>query len=201
MNLKWIANIILFLLLLCNVLILWIFHEPKKKFIIDINDKFNQQYFYENYKASVLSNKIIANDSEVFFGIDSLESFNISKLITTDILVFRFSGNFCNGCNEFVINKLKEHFDNFYKNDKIVFLGKNLSPRLKDNYFGKKVLSYKRDNLGLPFEESDFPVMFVLDENKLVKMVFLPDRTFPGYFDSYLKYIKESGIGEYELHD
>ena len=198
---KWIANIVLFLLLLCNTIILWITYEPKEKFVIDINDKYNQQYFYENYKASVLSNKIIANDCVVFYDSDSLESFNISKLLTTDILFFRFSGNFCSGCNEFVIRKLQEHFDNFSENDKIILLGKNISPRLKANYFGKKVLSYKNNDLGLPFDKFDFPVMFVIDENKLVKMVFLPDKTFPGYFDSYLKYIKKLGIGEYEVND
>ncbi len=195
---KWIANIVLFLLLLCNTVILWITYEPKEKFIIDINDKYNQQYFYDNYKASVLSNKIIANDCEVFFGNDTLESFKISKLLTNDVLFFRFSGNFCSGCNEFVIRRLQEHFDNFSESNKIILLGENINPRLKEDYFGKKVLSYKKDDLGLPFEEFDFPVMFVLDENRLVKTVFLPEKTFPGYFDNYLKYIKELGIEKNE---
>lgn len=196
MNFKWIANVMLFILLLSNIIIFWATHEPAEKFIIDINDKYNQQYFYNNYRASILSNKLIANDSDVFFGNDTLESFNISKLLATDILVFRFSGNYCNGCNKFVIKKLQEHFDNFYKNDKIILLGNNVNPRLKENYYGKKILSYKKNNLGLPFEEFDSPIMFVLDKNRLVKMIFIPDKTFPRYFDNYLRYIKELNIGK-----
>ncbi len=191
---KWVANIILFLLLLINSFILWINYDHKEEFVIDIDDKYNQQYFSDNYKTAIYSNRVIAKDCEVFFGNDTCESFNISQLLTDNILFFRFSGNFCDGCNEFVIRKLQEHFDNFSHNDKIVLLGKNINPRLKENYNGKKVLSYKNDYLGLPFEELDFPFMFVIDENRLVKMIFLPDKTFPGYFDSYLKFIKETGV-------
>ena len=191
MKLRWLANTILFLLLLSNGLILWITYKPKEKFIIDINDKYNQQYFYDNYKIGILSNDILANDSKVFFGCDSLSSFPISKLLKTDILFFRFSGNFCEGCNNFVIKKLADHFDDFFDNDKIILLGTNINPRLRGKYYGKELLSYRDNDLGLPFEKSDLPVMFILGKDRKVKLTFLPDKTFPGYFDSYLRIVKE----------
>jgi hypothetical protein len=183
--------IIAFVLLSTNAFFYWLTYEPSKEYTIGVDDERNQEYVINNYRFCEQYNRHIAKNITVFFGNDSINKINIIDFIKDKMLVFQFSGRYCEGCNSFVIKKLLEHFDNYANNDKIVLLGSEISPRLKDNFYGKKLLSYYADKMLLPFEKFEFPILYILDKNGVASMIFLPNKGFPEYTDNYLKIVKE----------
>jgi len=126
----------------------------------------------------------------VYLGSDTAKSFKFFSRFTDKCLVFRFSGNYCDECIDLIIADLKKYLPDYDKNDRIILLGSELSARVKDGYYGKKVLSYtSTTGLGLPLEKSFIPFLFIVDKGKVSEMVFMPMRSQPDLTKEYLQYI------------
>jgi len=148
-------------------------------------------YLTELYQFSIQNELADLRDPSVYIGKDSQKSISLSEIVEKPTLVFRFSGEECNVCIEFVVKELKRTFPDFAKNDRIILLGSGVNARLKENYYGKPVTNLSFDDLGLPFEQYRTPFLFIIDNDKKCKMMFVPDKSFPNVTRFYLETVKE----------
>lgn len=146
-------------------------------------------YFSELFKSSIIDESVDINNPLIYIGNDTANTMNLFDLVHGKCLVFRFSGEACNVCIDFAINKLKSTFSDFAENDKILLVGSNLNNRVKENYYGKKVISFCSEELGLQFEEYNTPFFFIIDGDRITKMFFIPEKSMPELTDFYLRKI------------
>lgn len=203
---KFLSNILFvvsFLLVLISINVyVWLFisnrynkslqlvQKNNLKYVVDVSDEYNIKYFMNNYLANndCYARKI--NNPYSYLRNDSAKSQKLLNRINNVTLIFRFSGNFCDACNMFVLKKLKEHFPDFATSDKILLIGSEIEPRLRVNFYGKEILTLKNRELGLPLEETKSPFLFLLNKKGKIEMVFIPDKSMPDYTDRYLVFIK-----------
>lgn len=159
-------------------------------YVIDINDENNVNYFMNNYTINYGYSTRKINNPLTFFGNDTLKLQKLLCRINSETLVYRFSGYYCDACNQFVIKKIKQYFVDFATSDRILFIGSDIDPRLKVGSYGKNILSLLDSKLGLPIEDENIPFLFLLDKNGKIKMTFIPDKSMPKYTDKYLELIK-----------
>jgi len=178
-------DIIILLFILIGITSCWEIHKEKQN--ADI-------IFYNQIKQYILNESTHVWNTEVYFGTDTLSTFNLLDSIKGNTLIFRFSGDMCNLCIDFVIKELKENFGEYYANKHIQLLSSNLNPRLKESYYGKKVLSLVSINMGIPYEKKGIPFLFILNENKELELMFIPDKRYPELTNFYLKTIKDRFI-------
>ena len=148
-------------------------------------------YFNELYKSSITNESVDLINPVIYIGNDTANKMNLFDLVRGKCLVFRFSGEACNLCIDFVINKLKSTFSDFAENDRILLIGSNINERVKEKYYGKQIISFVSQNLGLPFEEYNTPFLFIIDRDRITKMFFIPEKSLPELTDIYLKNISE----------
>jgi len=131
------------------------------------------------------------NNPRVYFGNDTVHSF---KLFNNNrkgkYLVFRFSGLFCDKCIDDLMNRIRQTFPDLAENNKIILLCSEVNPRMKEDYYGKKLLSYQSGDMNLPLEKVSIPFFFIIDESRISKLVFVPDISKPSLTDYYLRIIK-----------
>ncbi|HNX84362.1 MAG TPA: hypothetical protein PKK03_07895 [Bacteroidales bacterium] len=143
-------------------------------------------YMNELIKASIENECIELGNPIVYPGKRIEEQVPLFDIVDQECLVFRFSGAACDVCVDFVLEKIKNRFSDFSSNPRILLIGSNLNPRVKEDYYGKSVLSYASDDLGIPFEEYQIPFLFILDRDRTCKMIFIPEKALPELTDLYL---------------
>jgi hypothetical protein len=155
-------------------------------------DQSRQMYYMSELVMTSIANEgSTIPDKPVYTGSDTTTRSGFYNTTNGNCLLFRFSGEACDVCIDFVADKIREHFSDFVTNEKIFFIGTDINERLKDSYFGKPVTSLFSGDLGLAFEKYKVPFLFVLDREKTCKMIFIPDKAFPELTDLYLKTVKE----------
>jgi hypothetical protein len=148
-------------------------------------------YMNELIKASIENECIKLNNPIIYYGNDIEEKFQFFDLVNDDCLVLRFSGEACNVCVDFILEKIRSRFDDFRDNKHILLVGSNLNARVKEDYYGRNIISYVSDNLGIPFEEYNIPFMFIVNADRTCKMLFIPEKASPELTDFYLDTVKE----------
>jgi hypothetical protein len=148
-------------------------------------------YFNELYKSTIINESLELNNPLIYYGNDTTNKMSLFDRVNGKCLVFRFSGEACNVCIDFVINKLKTTFSDFANNSRILLIGSNINDRVKEKYYGKQIISFCSEGLGLPFEEYNTPFLFIIDRDRITKMFFIPEKSLPELTDVYLKNIKE----------
>ena len=143
-------------------------------------------YMNELIKASIENECIELGNPIVYPGKRIEEQVPLFDIVDQECLVFRFSGAACNVCVDFVLDKIKNKFSDFSTNPRILLIGSNLNSRVKETSYGKSVLSYASDNMGIPFEEYQIPFLFILDRDRTCKMIFIPEKALPELTDLYL---------------
>ncbi len=128
---------------------------------------------------------------ELYSGNDTSEIYELYNLIQEPCIVYRFSGKMCNECIEFGLQKLIEYIPDFVSNDRILIICDDTNPRIKNSYFGKKLFSFSGSKFNLSIEHYGLPYLFIIDNDKKCKHLFIPDKTFPELTDSYLKIIEK----------
>ncbi len=145
-------------------------------------------YFHlkENYKFGWANDLIPLNPCLVYEGNNTTDTLNLLENIHQETLVFRFSAESCDVCVNFVISRLKNAFPDYAKNQRIMLIGSELNPRVKEGYYGKNTFSFIGGDMGLPAEKYNVPFLFIIDEDRISKMGFVPDKAYPELTDSYL---------------
>lgn len=165
MNMKNCKLTILSLIILSlSIVILLLF-----KHLVNDNE---EETFIGKYKELVV-NKVTELEKEylgyliknqlVYFGDDSLNAFEIKKIISNDPIFFYFSYNTCPPCLNFTIDLLKKFIPSYYEDDSIIFISPDYPKRFRNDCFGKQLLILQLNELGLPLERENVPFFFKIN--------------------------------------
>jgi len=154
------------------------------------NEKKKEMIYRLSSETMVENNFCKLNNIVGYWGTKVENKLYLKDIIKEDCLVLLLSGNMCNVCIDFAIDKVQKIFPDYSKNEKIILLSYNMNSRLKDNYYGKKIFSYSYGELGLKIEKYHEPYYFILNKEMDVKMFFIPDKLYPELTEKYLKKVK-----------
>lgn len=159
--------------------------DSKENNLLETENLKLELYSKELLQESVLNNGLNVNLSEI-------ECFNENNKTTIDVekpkLVYYYSALNCSSCVEFGENKLKDHFSDYENNNNLLFV--------ISDYPGDKQVAYmncfnlRKNYLKIPIEQANLPFYFLLINNQIEHM-FIPDKAFPEYTDTYLQEIKK----------
>jgi len=179
-------TILIFLSGLTAILVTIDFIDKKKKVQKESDQTIEAFYMNELMKASITNECIKLNNPHVYIGNNLENNIKLFDLVNEECLVFRFSGEACNVCVDFILEKIKSRFLDFKDNKRILLVGSNINDRVKESYYGKQILSYSSEDLGIPFEEFNIPFLFIIDNDRICKMIFVPEKALPELTDLYL---------------
>lgn len=129
-------------------------------------------------------------NSYFYLGSDKSELISFHSIANHPKLVLGLNQNMCRPCVEGVFTDVKEIFPDFESNPNIICIA-DIEQRFKDDYYGKKVISFhQKDDFPL-YEIIAMPYFFILDKDLCVKQLFITDKTSPELTKEYLKIIKE----------
>lgn len=132
--------------------------------------------------------------SDVYLGSDDKTLIPVQSITTRPKLVIGLNQNMCRPCVEGVFADIREVFPDFESNPNIICIA-DIERRFKDDYYGKKVVSFsKKDDYPL-YEIETMPYFFIFDNDLCVKQLFITDQTSPELTKEYLKIIKERYMG------
>ncbi|MDR0603601.1 MAG: hypothetical protein LBG80_04775 [Bacteroidales bacterium] len=128
------------------------------------------------------------NNCKIYIGSDTSKIVSVETLVNKPKLIFGLPKDICPPCIDFVIEQLKEIMPDHLYNDDVIFVA-DIERRLKDNYYNKQVVSFHNKN-DFPLYKIGVPYLFVLDDNMVVKMLFITDKGNPELTAEYIKNIK-----------
>ncbi|MDR0699295.1 MAG: hypothetical protein LBG28_08790 [Tannerella sp.] len=140
----------------------------------------------EIYRRTIKYSQTPFDDSQVFWGKDSVNIFSLKELALSPRLVFCFSINTCTPCIDSAIELIKEIFTDFECNETIIITG-DYPLRLRDNCYGKRMLS----DIKLPVTEVEAPFFFVLDKSMKMSFLHIFNKMNPEATKIYLEEIRE----------
>ena len=154
---------------------------------------------YEKESLGILKREELKNehyeclDQIAYWGTDSLDSFSLSNLCNDKKLFFCFSEKTCPPCIDAVVDIMNEVFTDEEIKTKIVFVSPDYPARLRNDCYGKKLLSLHNKNLGLPMELEDSfaPFLFIMDKDLCVKYLHIHNKPLPRLTLIYLEEIKK----------
>ena len=109
----------------------------------------------KNITGQIMENQI------AFWGNDSSSRFPLAQLAAKERLFFYFTQNVCPPCLISTLELIKRYFIDYEYNDLIVFISPDWPSRLRNDCYGKKLLTFQNETLNLSLEK-DVPFFFVL---------------------------------------
>ncbi|MDR1742912.1 MAG: hypothetical protein LBR48_03720 [Dysgonamonadaceae bacterium] len=143
----------------------------------------------EKLTLANLNREIISQ--KVYFGKDSLHLFSMKKLVKKHRFFFYFSEKTCASCIYNTVDCIKEVFPDYEQDDKIIFIAPGYPARMKENTFGKRLLTLTKGKLGIALEEKLVPFLFTVDENLKLKTLHIVNSKDFTETMQYLNTIKE----------
>jgi len=187
-------------LLLCNIVLMYSYQQTKSRLdkavqvinqLEDLND--DTEFRFMIYKEVSVSRyryeQYSLRNTQIYTGSDRNALQPTGLIAERSKLVLGLSQNMCSSCILEVLNALKEFFPSYETNTNILCIA-DIEQRFKDDYYGKKVISFHRRE-DYPLYEIDRPYFFILDKDLSVKMLFITDNTGPEMTQEYLKIIRE----------
>ncbi|MDR2040363.1 MAG: hypothetical protein LBQ60_20805 [Bacteroidales bacterium] len=129
-------------------------------------------------------------NTSVYLGSDKNTLIPVHSITDQPKLVLGLNQNMCRPCVEGIFTDIKEFFPDFESNPDIICIA-DIEQRFKDNFYGKKVISFHQKNDFPLYEIVGVPFFFILDKDLCVKLLFITDSTSPELTKEYLKNIKE----------
>jgi hypothetical protein len=129
-------------------------------------------------------------NTDIYLGSDNHALIPVRSITDQPKLVLGLNQNMCKPCVEGVFADIKEFFPDFETNPNIICIA-DIERRFKDNYYGKKVVSFHQKEDFPLYEVIGVPYFFILDKDLCVKLLFITDNTSPELTKEYLKIIKE----------
>ena len=120
--------------------------------------------------------EIIINDQKVFVGHDSLNLINWSYFNDPQYLYFYLSTNTCPPCILSTINLLKNYYDDFENNGKVIIISPDYPMRLRGNCYGKKLLVLEGKLIGFTVEQYDASFFFTLNKDLTVRALHVVNK-------------------------
>lgn len=129
-------------------------------------------------------------NSSIYIGSDNKTLIPVQSITNRPKLVIGLNQNMCRPCVEAVFADIKEVFPDLKSNPNIICIA-DIERRFKDDYYGKKVVSFhQKDDYPL-YEIETTPYFFIFDKDLCAKLLFITDQTSPELTKEYLKMIRK----------
>ncbi len=132
----------------------------------------------------------VSKETTIYLGSDNKTLIPALSITDRPKLVIGLNQNMCRPCVEGVFAHIKEVFPDFESNPDIICIA-DIEQRFKDDYYGKKVVSFHQKEDYPLYEIETTPYFFILDKDLCVKLLFITDTTSPELTKEYLKIIKD----------
>lgn len=179
------------LFIFLNILFLIFIIIKQRHLSTEVVDK-NVNYFYQARRQILeieYNNEGLIFPSMVYVGCDTINPIKLT--IQKPILVCYFSIQACTPCYQHMLEEVKHVFPDYAERDDIIFLSNDLDFKLRDSYFNKQVHANVNFKSGLPIDSYLSPILFLLNEDMKLDMVFVADKQTPDYTEDYLQIIKK----------
>lgn len=142
----------------------------------------------ENLK---IRNNVTINDGE---GPTLLKNVVSSK----PMLILRYSELNCQTCIDVQLASLNKLADKIGKKNIIILASYNTIVNMtKFKRINKLNLSiYNVDSIGFPLEKSNIPFYFIIDKDRMAKLIFVPNKEFPSLTEKYFELIQNRFFSE-----
>lgn len=154
----------------------------------------NVEFMFETSKEITVTRfkyeQLSIRDSYIYFGSDRNALIPVHFITGQPKLVLGLNQNMCRPCVEGVFADIKEIFPDFESNTNIICIA-DIEQRFKDDYYGKKVISFHQKNDFPLYQIVEKPYFFILDKDLCVKLLFITDKMSPELTKEYLRTIKE----------
>lgn len=167
--------------LLCCILVIssitfYCFYSESKQTDLD---RENEHFIEEMYVQDNLTASVLCDNSPV--DIDELKS-------VQPRIVCYYSSQSCAACLNYAKERIRENFSKHEETSALLYLASDYS---KDEKFKEKnTINIGRKKLGISLDNTSLVCFFVIVDNK-IEHLFIPDRNYGKYTDTYLKQIKE----------
>jgi len=121
-----------------------------------------------------------------YWGNDSLHGFELQQLSSKERLYFHFSQKVCSPCILAAVDLIKKYVSD-YESDTIVFISPDWQQRLRNDCYGKRLLTLQRGMLGIALEEEEAPFFFRISENMELTSVHIVTKVDYERTEEYLK--------------
>jgi aryl carrier-like protein len=131
-------------------------------------------------------------NQNVYFGLDSLKIIDLKQAVKQHKFFLYFSSETCTPCIRQTIDLINKVFPRYKNDNKIIFISPDYPVRLKENCYGKKLLTLKDETIGIPLEQENVPFLFTLsDDLKINNLHIVNKNDFQKLFD-FLKKLKNN---------
>lgn len=159
--------------------------DKRKAQVIDI-EKYISEKIQKLEKKNV--NMSIPNQ-KIYFGIDSVKSFDLKDFVSERKVFFWFSQNTCSPCIDRCIDIVKKTFPDYENDDHIIFVSPDYPARFRDNFYNKKLLTLENKYFGLEFENKDVPFFIIINSNLQVNSIHIVNKNDFRRTEKYLQKI------------
>lgn len=166
--------ILLFAILIISSTALYRLYSEKSASDCEDEQFIEEMYIQDNIVASAL-----CDNSPV--DIEELKS-------TSSQIVCYYSSQSCAACVNYAKQAVRNVFSNVGEEYAVLYLASEFSQ--DEKFKEKNTINLGRKKLGLPLDNTNLVYFFVIADNKIVHL-FMPDKNYPEYAESYLKKIKE----------
>jgi len=129
----------------------------------------------------------VLNNQWVFWGNDSLTRFPFFELTSKERLYLYFPQHVCPPCVVATIGLIKKYIPDYEQNNSIVFISPDWPLRLRNDCYGKRVLSLYEGTLWLPIEKEDAPFFFQLSPQMEVMQIHIVTKVDYKRTEEYIK--------------
>jgi len=159
-----------YLILCVCVFLLFSCNNRKRRDPVDAYMKFLLEHVGKLEKQT---QDAFIDDQLVFYGSDSMKTAFLSSLPLDNILFFYFSEQTCIPCINGTIEVLSEYFPDYIHDENIIFISPDFPARLRDDCYGKRLLSFYLGTIGLPIENSNIPFFFTINKNMEISSIHI----------------------------
>ena len=196
-----ITQIILICVVVCFLVFnlgLLLLHQLNKNELNRVNHKVEHlagvEFMYEASKETTINRfkyeQHSIGNTYVYLGSNNDVIVPVQSITDQPKLVLGINQNMCRPCVGGVFDDIKEFFPDFETNPNIICIA-DIERRFKNNYFGKRVVSFHQKTDYPLYEIVGTPYFFILDKDLCVKLLFITDKASPELTKEYLKIIKE----------
>lgn len=159
-----------------------IFQNHSLQYVIESlnnNENENEAFMEKVYLLDNIAEGIANNGSQVL--IDSLKA-------NTPKLVCLYSAQSCGSCVSFAQEKLEQFFPKEQYKDQTIYIVSGFNSAKTFNK--SNTINIRNEKIGGNFQNSQF-VYYCIIDNDRIENVFIPDKTYEKYTETYLELIKE----------
>lgn len=166
--------ILLFAILLVSSTVLYRLYSEKSASDWEDEQFIEEMYIQDNIVASAMCNGLPID-------IEELKS-------SSPQIVCYYSSQSCAACVNYAKQAIRNVFSNAGEESAVLYLATEFSP--DEKFKEKNTINIGRKKLGLPLDNTSLVYFFVIIDNK-IEHLFMPDKNYSSYTESYLKQIRE----------